>query len=271
MTAQASRHTGLDLGMGPAKRAAVSTAAVALVLGVWQLSGSLHWIDPLLLPPPSEIFQTTVDILADGYRQVSLWQHILVSVLRATVAFAAAIAAGIPLGLAMGLSQPVSAVLEPFVQFLRPLPKIALIPLTVVWFGIDEGSKFFLIFISCFLSVVVSAAAAAVGVNKNRLRAAQTLGANRYQLFTRVVLPNALPEIFTGVRLSIGIGWTSLIAAEMVAANSGLGWMVINAGTYLRTDVVMLGILLLGIIGYLFDLALVLLQRAFVPWAGRDS
>ena len=251
--------------------AAISTGAVALVLGIWQLSGSLRWIDPLLLPPPTEIVSTTAEILEEGYRQVSLWQHILVSVLRASAAFAVAIIVGIPLGLAMGLSPLTSAVLEPFVQFLRPLPKIALIPLTVVWFGIDEGSKFFLIFISCFLSVIVSAAAAATGVSKNRLRAAQTLGANRYQLFTRVVLPNALPEIFTGVRLSIGIGWTSLIAAEMVAANSGLGWMVINAGTYLRTDVVMLGILLLGGIGYLFDVALVLLQRAFVPWAGRDA
>lgn len=257
--------------MNTLQRTLVSTGAVALVLGVWQLSGSLRWIDPLLLPPPTEIIQTTSDILQEGYRQVSLWQHILVSVLRATVAFAAAIAVGIPLGLAMGLSPVTSALLEPFVQFLRPLPKIALIPLTVVWFGIDEGSKFFLIFISCLLSVIVSAAAATVGVNKNRVRAAQTLGANRYQIFTRVVLPNALPEIITGVRLSIGIGWTSLIAAEMVAANSGLGWMVINAGTYLRTDVVMLGILLLGGIGYLFDLLLVLLQRSFVPWAGRDA
>ena len=257
--------------MNAVQRVAISTSAVALVLAIWQLSGSLHWIDPLLLPPPSEVLRTTVDLLTNGYRQVSLWQHIWISVLRASVAFVAAIVVGIPVGLAMGLSPLVSAVLEPFVQFLRPLPKIALIPLTVVWFGIDEGSKFFLIFISCFLSVIVSAAAAAAMVSKNRLRAAQTLGANRYQLFTRVVFPNALPEIFTGVRLSIGIGWTSLIAAELVAANSGLGWMVMNAGTYLRTDVVMLGILLLGGIGYLFDLALVLLQRTLVPLAGRDT
>ena len=253
------------------QRAAISTGAVALVLGVWQLSGSLHWIDPLLLPPPTEILHSTAEIIEGGYRQVPLSHHILISVLRASLAFIAAIIIGIPLGLAMGLSPVTSAVLDPFVQFLRPLPKIALIPLTVVWFGIDEGSKFFLIFISCFLSVTVSAAAAVAGVSKNRLRAAQSLGANRRQLFTRVVLPNALPEIFTGVRLSIGIGWTSLIAAEMVAATSGLGWMVINAGTYLRTDVVMLGILLLGGIGYLFDYLLVLLQRSFIPWAGRES
>jgi len=252
-------------------RLGLSTAAVALVIGIWQLSGTFRWVDPLLLPPPTEIGTAAAELLETGYRQIPLWEHILVSVLRALAAFAAAIATGVPIGLAMGRSPVFGAVLEPFVQFLRPLPKIALIPLTVVWFGIGEGSKFFLIFISCFLSVVVSAAAAVAGVSQNRIRAAQTLGANRSQVFLRVVLPNGLPEIFTGVRLSVGIGWTSLIAAEMVAATSGLGWMVVNAGSYMRTDVVMLGILLLGTIGYMFDLLLVGLQRACVPWAGRDA
>ncbi|OWW21800.1 ABC transporter permease [Noviherbaspirillum denitrificans] len=252
-------------------RTVLSIVTVGLVVGIWQLSGSLSWVDPLLLPPPSDIGIATAELLDTGYRQIPLWEHVLVSVLRALAAFAAAIATGIPLGLAMGRSPLVSAMLEPFVQFLRPLPKIALIPLTVVWFGIGEGSKFFLIFISCFLSVVVSAAAAVAGVSQNRVRAAQSLGASGPQIFLRVVLPNALPEIFTGVRLSVGIGWTSLIAAEMVAATSGLGWMVVNAGSYMRTDVVMLGILLLGTIGYLFDLLLVGVQRAAVPWAGREA
>jgi taurine transport system permease protein len=252
-------------------RTALSIGAVTLVAAVWQLSGSFGWIDPLLLPAPSDIGTATAELLETGYRQIPLWEHVLVSVLRALAAFAAAIATGIPLGLVMGRSAAVGAVLEPFVQFLRPLPKIALIPLTVVWFGIGEGSKFFLIFISCFLSVVVSASAAVAGVSQNRVRAAQTLGASGAQVFLRVVLPNALPEIFTGVRLSVGIGWTSLIAAEMVAATSGLGWMVVNAGSYMRTDVVMLGILLLGTIGYLFDLLLVGMQRACVPWAGREA
>ena len=127
------------------------------------------------------------------------------------------------------------------------------------------------LFIACFLTVVVGAAAAVGGVSQGRIRAARVLGASRRQIYTHVVLPNAAPELFTSVRLAVGIGWTSLIAAEMVAATSGLGWMVMNAGTYLRTDVVMLGIVLLGLTGYLFDLALVLAQRATVPWAGRDT
>ncbi|WP_200811072.1 ABC transporter permease [Pseudogulbenkiania subflava] len=242
-----------------------------LFVVLWQLSGSLGWVDPLLLPPPSDLWQTVQELAISGYRQTPLWQHFAVSTGRALLAFAVAIALGVPLGLAMGLSPLFGAVLNPFVQFLRPLPKIALIPLVIVWFGIGEGAKFFLIFISSFLSIVVGASAAVHGVSQGRLRAARTLGASRRQQFVHVVLPDALPEVFTSVRLSIGIGWTSLIAAEMVAANSGLGWMVINAGSYLRTDVVLLGIVLLGLTGYAFDWLLQLLQRRFAPWTGRDA
>lgn len=252
-------------------RSAISIASVVTVIVVWQLAGQFKWVDPLLLPPPSEVVRTAVDLMVHGYQQVPLWQNILISIARAVFAFAASILIGVPLGLLMGMSPPFSAMLDPFVQFLRPLPKIALIPLTVVWFGIGEGSKFFLIFISSFLSIVVGAAAAVQGVSSARLRAAQVLGASRIQIFRHVVLPNTLPELFTSVRLSLGIGWTSLIAAELVASNSGLGWMVMNAGDYLRTDVVIVGIVLLGLIGYLLDVLLVLAQRRFVPWSGKDA
>ena len=254
-----------------AHRLSIGGGAVAALLVIWQVSAVYGWIDATFLPPPTEIVKTTIDLVRHGYQQIPLWEHIAISVARALVAFVISVVAGVPLGLAMGLSPWTSAVLDPFVQFLRPLPKIALIPLTVVWFGIGETSKFFLIFISCFLSVVVGAAAAVGGVSRARMLAAQTLGASGRQIFRFVVLPNALPEIFTSVRLSIGIGWTSLIAAELVAATSGLGWMVMNAGTYLRTDVVMVGILFLGGIGYLLDFAIVLTQRVIVPWAGKEA
>jgi taurine transport system permease protein len=144
-----------------------------------------------------------------------------------------------------------------------------LIPLVIVWFGIGEFSKFVLIFLSTVLTVLVGAAAAVQSVPVGRLRAAQSLGATERQLFRYVILPSAVPEIFTAVRVAIGIGWTTLIAAEMIASSSGLGWMVINASSYLRTDVVMLGIVLLGGIGYLLDVALVQAQRRIVHWAGR--
>ncbi|TKY82412.1 ABC transporter permease [Pectobacterium polonicum] len=249
----------------------LSITSVTAVLALWQWAGAQQWVDPLLLPPLSDIILTAGELAQDGYRQVSLWEHIAVSVARALSAFSVAIILGVPLGLLMGLSPPIAAVFNPFVQFLRPLPKIALIPLAVVWLGIGEASKFFLIFIATFLSVVVGACAAVERVERSRIRVAQTLGASRRQIFFRVVLPDTLPELFTTVRLAIGIGWTSLIAAEMVAATSGIGWMVMNASAYLRTDIVMLGILLLGSIGYALDLLLVGAQRVFVPWAGKSS
>ncbi|WP_416414227.1 ABC transporter permease [Pantoea sp. App145] len=252
-------------------KVAISVTSVALFFVLWQTAAAQQWVDPLLLPSLIDIGQTAQELAIDGYRQVPLWQNIAVSMARSLSAFTCAILLGVPVGLMMGMSETLTAVLNPFVQFLRPLPKIALIPLAVVWLGIGEASKFFLIFIATFLSVIVGAQAAVERLGRSHIRVAQTLGASRRQIFLRVVLPNTLPDLFTTVRLSVGIGWTSLIAAEMVAANSGLGWMVINASSYLRTDIVMIGILLLGGIGYLLDLLLLGMQRWLVPWAGREG
>lgn len=252
-------------------RVAIGASSVAAVVIVWQLSGTYRWVEPLILPPPSEVFQTALDLAVNGYQQTPLWEHVAISVTRSFVAFAAAIIIGVPLGLLMGMVPALNAALDPFIQFLRPLPKIALIPLVVVWFGIGEVSKFFLIFIASFLSIVVGATAAVAGVSQNRIRAARILGAKHFQVFRHVVLPSTLPEIFTSIRLSLGIGWTALIAAELVAATSGLGWMVLNAGNYLRTDVVILGIVLLGLFGWGLDALILLVQKRFAPWAGRDA
>jgi taurine transport system permease protein len=256
--------------MGKAHRTIVSTVSVLVVLALWELAGQRGWADPLTLPSPSEIALTAWDMLEHGYRQTPLWQHVLISLARAMAAFVSASVLGILLGVAMGMVPLLNAVFDPFVQFLRPLPKLALIPLVILWFGIGEMSKLFLIFIAVFLTVVVGAVAAVATVKQGRIRAAQTLGATRMQLFRYVILPHALPELLVAVRLALGIGWTTLIAAEMIASEAGLGWMVVNAGSFLRTDVVMVGIFLLGMTGYLLDVAIVRLQRALVPWMGRD-
>ncbi len=256
--------------MTATRRIIISCVSVALVMALWELSGMLGWIDPLILPAPSEIGATTWDILQHGYRQTPLWQHVLISLTRALGAFVTASLLGIPIGIAMGMVPTLNAILDPFVQFLRPLPKLALIPLVIVWFGIGELSKLFLIFIAVFLTVVVGSVAAVGTVKQGRIRAAQTLGVSRFQMFRYVVLPHAVPELLVAVRLALGIGWTTLIAAEMIASEAGLGWMVVNAGSYLRTDVVMLGIFLLGITGYALDYGIVTLQKKLAPWTGRD-
>ncbi|PLP99579.1 taurine ABC transporter permease [Cupriavidus pauculus] len=239
------------------------------VLGLWQIAGGSGWVDTLFLPPPSELLGTLADLWQNGYGQIPLALHIGISLARALSAFVVAVGIGVPLGLAMGQHSGLNAALNPFVQFLRPLPKIALIPLTIVWLGIDEASKFFLIFIATFLNVLVGAAAAVQGVPQGYVRVAQTLGLGPWQIFWRVVFPHCAADLFTTIRLSVGIGWTALVAAELVASTSGVGWMIINAGSYLRTDVVMIGIVILGLIGYALDVALVALQRAIVPWTGK--
>ena len=252
-----------------ARQGAIGALAVIAVLALWQVAGRAGWVDTLFLPPPDELLTSLADLWRNGYGQIPLARHVGVSLARALAAFIAAVIVGVPLGLAMGLNAGLNAVLNPFVQFLRPLPKIALIPLTIVWLGIDEGSKFFLIFIATFLNVLVGAAAAVHGVPQGFIRVAQTLGLRRWQIFWRVVFPHCAADLFTTIRLSVGSGWTALVAAELVASTSGVGWMIINAGSYLRTDVVMIGILILGLIGYAMDVALVALQRWIVPWTGK--
>lgn len=248
----------------------ISVLAVVMAVALWGVVTHFRLVTPLLLPSPLSILKTGITLSEEGYVDVPLWQHILISVARAMSAFIVATILGIPLGLYMGMSATLNAVLNPFVQFLRPVPKLALIPLVIVWFGIGEFSKFLLIFLATFLTVVVSAAAAVRNVKEGRIRVAETLGASQYQIFRRVILPSALPELFVGVRMAIGIGWTTLIAAEMIASSSGLGWMVMNASSYLRTDVVIIGIVLLGGIGYALDALLVLAQHRLVPWMGKE-
>ncbi|MET0314305.1 MAG: ABC transporter permease [Hansschlegelia sp.] len=254
----------------PLRRLLIGAASVAIVTAAWEWTSRLGWTDPLLLPPPSEILGTALDLMREGYRETPLWQHVALSLARALGAFVAAVLIGAPLGIAMGMMPTFGAVIDPFVQFLRPLPKLALIPLVILWFGIGELSKVLLIFISAMLSIVVGATAAVGNVRRQQIRAGQALGAHGFALFRHVMLPSMLPELFVTVRLSLGIGWTTLIAAEMIASEAGIGWMVVNASSYLRTDIVMLGIVLLGVTGYALDLALVGLQRWTTPWAGRS-
>lgn len=255
--------------LSPFKAKAIGTLSLFLFILSWQLLCTFNVVSAILLPSPLNLVETVIDLSQSGYRDTPFYQHILISMARALFAFFIAIIVGVPLGLLMGRSPILNAVLDPFVQFLRPIPKIALIPLVVVWLGIGEESKFFLIFIATLLSVVVGATAASKNVAHGLIQAAQTMGLNKIAILFRVILPASLPEIFTTIRLSIGIGWTSLIAAEMVAATSGLGWMIINAGTYLRTDAVIVGIILLGIIGFTLDWLIVKAQQKWAPWTGK--
>lgn len=242
--------------------------AVAL-LAIWQLLSALHVVSPLDLPSPERVVHDFVRVSTVGYGGRTLLAHIGISTFRILAGFVAAVVAGVLVGLAMAVSPRVQAAVDPLLQFLRPIPPLAFIPLLVLWFGIGEISKILLIFFCTIPIIILNTVSGVAGTQTGRVRAAQCLGANTAQLFRYVVLPSALPEIFTGMRVGLGVAWTCLVAAEMVAASQGLGWMVMRAGDNLQAGVVFVVIITIGVIGYAMDLLLRGIQRLAVPWKGR--
>lgn len=180
------------------------------------------------------------------------------------LALIAAVVIGVPLGLWMGLNKWVRAVLDPLVELLRPIPPLAYLPLLVIWFGIGETTKVLLIFFSILAPVIISSAHGVLSHQLNRERAALSLGASQSQVFWHVILPTALPHIITGIRIGLGVGWSTLVAAELVAADRGIGFMVQSAAQFLITDTVILGIIVIAIVAVSFELFYVGYKNSFL-------
>jgi taurine transport system permease protein len=198
-----------------------------------------------------------------------LWEHFWWSLVRVFAAFVFACVTAIPVGIAMGVSRIARGIFDPPVEFYRPLPPLAYLPLIVIWFGIEETAKIVLIYLACFAPLAMAARAGVKSVMLEQINAAYSMGASKWQVIWHVVIPASMPEIFTGMRIAIGFGWTTLVAAEMVAATAGLGQMVLNASNFLRTDVVIMGIVVIGAVAYAFDLLMRYIERLVVPWKGR--
>ncbi|OLL31550.1 taurine ABC transporter permease [Burkholderia sp. SRS-W-2-2016] len=255
-------------GEGPT--AALSVGCVIAFAILWWTATHFHWLAPLFLPAPEAVWRAFVDAW-NGRLQggLPLSEHLLWSALRVFGAFLLAAVTAIPLGILMGVSRVARGLLDPPLEFYRPLPPLAYLPLVVIWFGIDEAAKIVVIWLACFAPIAMAARAGVRSASVEQVNAAWSLGANFRQVVLHVVLPAALPEILTGLRIAIGFGWTTLVAAEMVAATAGLGQMVLNASSFLRTDVVVMGIVLIGLIAWLFDLGMRALERRLVPWKGK--
>ncbi|SDI05549.1 ABC transporter permease subunit [Pseudomonas panipatensis] len=243
-----------------------AAGSLAGLFGLWWLATHFGWVDTLFLPAPEQLYQALQRLLAEGYVDASLWQHIGTSLLRVLLALGAAVLTAIPLGILMGLNPLLGAALDPLVEFYRPIPPLAYLPLIVIWFGIGELSKVLLIYLALFAPLLIATAAGVRRVDKSRIQAVRCLGANRWQVVRHVVLPSALPDVLTGLRIALGVGWSTLVAAELIAANRGLGFMVQSAAQFLATDVVVLGILLIAGIALSFELGLRWLQRRFTSW-----
>ena len=247
----------------------LSLVTVIGVLALWWIATNSGWIKPLFLPSPQAVWAQVLEVSRDGFADASLLTHIGWSALRVFGAFLLAVLTAIPVGILMGVNRVARGVFDPLVEFYRPLPPLAYLPLVVIWMGIGEGSKVLLIYLAMFAPLALSARAGVKSVAIEQIHAAYSMGASRGQVLKYVIMPAALPEILTGMRIAIGFGWTTLVAAEMVAATAGLGFMVLTASKFMATDVVIMGILVIGVLALLFDLGMRWLERKLVPWKGR--
>lgn len=227
-------------------------------------------MEPIWLPPPEAVVARVSEIASTGYQNFTLWEHLGWSLYRVVLGFVIGAAVGIPLGYAMGLSDWFRGWFDPIVEFMRPVPPLALIPLVIIWAGIGESGKIILLFLAALWIMTISARAGVSGVNITKVHAAYSLGASKWQILRHVIIPNSLPEIFTGARVAMGVCWGTVVAAELVAAEKGAGMMIMVASRFQLTDIVLMGIILIGVIGYGIDILFRMAERWLVPWKGRS-
>ena len=252
----------------------LTLATFAGILGLWiAVTGSGLWpalIKPIFLPSPVAVFEAFLRLLDQGYQGRSLVHHVTVSFNRFAVAFSACVLIGVPLGLLMGMSRPIRAVFEPPIQAIRPIPKLALLPLFLIWFGIGNLSKVVVIAAPVLPLIAIASMQAVRSISTKKIQAAQALGASPWVVFSRVVLPASLPGIFTGIRMAISIGVTMLVGAELTATSDGIAWMALTAAEYLSTDIVLVGVLIMAALGYGLDRLVRAIEGRLVHWSGKD-
>ena len=237
-------------------------AAVAIVI-IWQLAVIFTGADPALLPPPLITAETLVEMVLSG----EIFMHAGISLGRVLSSWLLSATIAIPLGLAMGRFRPFEKVLDPVVELFRPISPLAWIPMAIIWFGIGESGKIFIIFIATFFPTLLATVTGVKGVDPVLIRAGQVLGCqNETTLFRKIILPAAMPSIVVGLRISFGTGWAAIIAAELVAAQSGLGYLIADGMEILRSDLVFVGMAVIGILGVLFDSFFRFLHHRF-GWA----
>jgi NitT/TauT family transport system permease protein len=234
--------------MKKVERIVPSVAVIAALIGAWW--GAVVLSGSVIFPTPWQVVTGTAELIRSG----ALWEHIGASLMRVGAGFGLAVAFAVPLGLWMGWVHGAYVTLNPIFQILRPISPIAWIPIAILWFGVGNASPIYLIFISSVFAMIVQTTVGVHAIERRYLQAAENFGVSRYQLFTQVVIPAVLPQIIVGMRIGLGVAWLVVVAAEMIALRSGLGYLIIdsrNAGN--RYDLVIAGMIIIGLIGLLLD------------------
>jgi NitT/TauT family transport system permease protein len=241
--------------MNRIKQSLPAVAVIAILLAAWWLI--VVETHSVIFPTPWQVVTGTVELIKDG----TLWRHIGASLMRVGVGFSLAVLVAVPLGLWLGWVKGAYVTLNPLFQILRPISPIAWIPIAILWFGVGNASPIYLIFISSVFPMIVQTTAGVHTIERRYLRAAQNFGVSRYTLFRQVVIPAVFPQIIVGMRIGLGVAWLVVVAAEMIALRSGLGYLIIdsrNAGN--RYDLVIAGMIIIGLIGLLLDGVMRLLE-----------
>lgn len=265
--ASARKHSRrLRTPLNRRQRVIAPIVTFAVLLGVWAAATESGMVDPLFLPSPTAVVQALADQAAQGV----LWTDIGTSVYRITVGYLIAVVMAVPLGVMMGVSEWALSAIEPLMDFIRYMPVVAFVPLTIIWAGTDDLQKFLIIWMGTFFQLVLLVCDAVLQVPQNLIDFGETLGMRKSEIILRIVFPSSLPRIWDALRVSLGWAWTWLVVAELVAATSGLGYRITVSQRYFATDVIIGYVVVLGILGLFFDQVMRAIGRhAFKRWEGR--
>lgn len=240
---------------------------IPVFLILWEIAARFDWINSLLFPAPTTVFRALVDLASADL----LFADVQASVLRVVIGFSIAALTAIALGMLLGRWLRLSAYLMPLIDLVRPISVIAWIPLAILWFGLGDQSAWFIIFLGAFFPIFTNTYVGAQSIDRIHVQVSQCFGVGRWQFIRQVLFPSALPFIVAGLRVGLGVGWMCVIAAELIAATSGLGYMIQLARTLVETEKVIAGMLVIGVIGFLMNAAMLWLERSLVRWASSSE
>lgn len=259
----------MDAGADRRFRLGVGVATFVALAAAWAAGSAQQWIPAIYFPPPGEVWAAFVQVLVQGYADGRLHQHFLHSCLLVLYGFVAAVAVGVPLGMLMGASRRAEAILNPAFLLVRPIPPLAWIPLAIVWLGLGDGAKVLVIWFAAFVPSVINSYAGVRSIEPHLAEAARSLGIPRAMFWREVLLPGALPLVFTGLRLSLQACWTTLVAGELIGAITGLGHLLYQAGLDLYPAMIVVGMAAVAVAGGLTTALLALIESRSMPWRAR--
>lgn len=237
-----------------------------MLLAIWYVASANSWVNAFLLPSPQRVWTTFVTLLGNG----KLLDHTLVSLSRVGIGYSLAVLAALVLSLLMVSMKGFARFIDPLLEFIRQIPPLALIPLMMLWLGIGEAQKVSIIILACFFSIFLGFRGGLTQVDPKLIEVGRAAGFSRFELLRRIALPASLPSVIVGLRLGLGYGWRALVGAELIASSAGLGYMILDAQDLARTDIVLVGVFVIGTIGLITDWSLKAAVRKKLPWIRQD-